>query len=265
MAPRAAAALFRPCAAVPGVTTMAVSAQGREQDGWWLLPNHSLCSGDGKLPWDLLAYTEQSDISQPSCWNCRPESSAPYIGHLQQDRNADVSDQKQPAHQRSKAPFRRVLGLLRDRRYSGSNEAISYRTASLIQGATCYLTVSYIIFPAAEGWGTLKDAHTVEVKLMPDGGTRTLTGKFILIATGGHAVKAPIEGAVRSLGLSCMDLNLIALIRCGGVIGKPGCSHGERGVWGVRRWGSSNRLCANQAAVRPTTNTVCQCLKTLPL
>lgn len=50
-----------------------------------------------------------------------------------------------------------------------------------------------------EGWGTFKDPHTVEVKLLPGGGTRTLTAKHILIATGGHAVKAPIEGAEHAI------------------------------------------------------------------
>ena len=51
--------------------------------------------------------------------------------------------------------------------------------------------------PAAEGRGSLVDAHTVKVELSA-GGTRTLTAKYILLALGGKPVKAPIPGAVRS-------------------------------------------------------------------
>ena len=40
------------------------------------------------------------------------------------------------------------------------------------------------------------DPHTVEVRL-EGGNTRRITAKHILIAAGGRAVKAPIEGAVR--------------------------------------------------------------------
>jgi pyruvate/2-oxoglutarate dehydrogenase complex dihydrolipoamide dehydrogenase (E3) component len=49
---------------------------------------------------------------------------------------------------------------------------------------------------AAEGAGKLVDAHTVEVALTA-GGTERITAKHILLAVGGRAVKAPIEGAVR--------------------------------------------------------------------
>jgi pyruvate/2-oxoglutarate dehydrogenase complex dihydrolipoamide dehydrogenase (E3) component len=51
---------------------------------------------------------------------------------------------------------------------------------------------------AAEGRGRLLDAHTVEVQL-PDGSTKQLTAKHILLATGGVATKIPIEGSVRDL------------------------------------------------------------------
>ena len=51
----------------------------------------------------------------------------------------------------------------------------------------------------AEGSGSLVDAHTVEVSL-PGGASRRVTAKHILIAAGGRAVKAPIEGAVRPPG-----------------------------------------------------------------
>lgn len=40
------------------------------------------------------------------------------------------------------------------------------------------------------------DAHTVEVDTA-DGGKRTITTKYVLIATGGKPVKAPIPGSVR--------------------------------------------------------------------
>lgn len=39
------------------------------------------------------------------------------------------------------------------------------------------------------------DPHTVEVRSL-DGSVRRLTAKHILVATGGHAVKIPIPGAV---------------------------------------------------------------------
>eukprot|EP00884_Botryococcus_braunii_P000495 jgi/Botrbrau1/10446/Bobra.0133s0053.1 len=45
-----------------------------------------------------------------------------------------------------------------------------------------------------EGRGRVVDKHTVEVDLAA-GGKRTLTAKHLLIATGGSAVKAPIEGS----------------------------------------------------------------------
>lgn len=46
------------------------------------------------------------------------------------------------------------------------------------------------------------DPHTVEVQLA-GGGVRRVTAKHILIAAGGRAVKAPIEGAVSSERLTC--------------------------------------------------------------
>ena len=52
---------------------------------------------------------------------------------------------------------------------------------------------------AAEGFGKLLDAHTVEVTLSA-GGTERITAKHILLAVGGRAVKAPIEGSVRPAG-----------------------------------------------------------------
>jgi glutathione reductase (NADPH) len=45
-----------------------------------------------------------------------------------------------------------------------------------------------------EGWGEFADPHTIEVSLA-GGGKRKITAQTILIATGGRAVKAPIEGA----------------------------------------------------------------------
>lgn len=42
------------------------------------------------------------------------------------------------------------------------------------------------------------DAHTVKVELAT-GGTKTITGKHILLAVGGKPVKAPIPGSVRAL------------------------------------------------------------------
>ena len=42
------------------------------------------------------------------------------------------------------------------------------------------------------------DAHTVKVELSA-GGTKTITGKHILLAVGGKPVKAPIPGSVRAL------------------------------------------------------------------
>ena len=55
--------------------------------------------------------------------------------------------------------------------------------------------------PAAEGRGSLVDAHTVRVELSA-GGTRTLTAKYILLALGGKPVKAPIPGAVSATTLA---------------------------------------------------------------
>ena len=49
---------------------------------------------------------------------------------------------------------------------------------------------------AAEGWGEFVDPHTVKVSLTA-GGEKTVTAQSILIATGGRAVRAPIEGSVR--------------------------------------------------------------------
>jgi hypothetical protein len=51
---------------------------------------------------------------------------------------------------------------------------------------------------AAEGKGKIVDAHTVEVAL-PSGGSRRLTAKYILVATGGVATRLDIEGAVSHL------------------------------------------------------------------
>lgn len=45
----------------------------------------------------------------------------------------------------------------------------------------------------AEGKARLIDAHTVEVAL-PDGGTRRLTTKHILLAQGGEPVRADVPG-----------------------------------------------------------------------
>lgn len=42
------------------------------------------------------------------------------------------------------------------------------------------------------------DAHTVSVAL-PDGGSRTLTAKHVLVATGGSAGKLAIEGAEHAI------------------------------------------------------------------
>ena len=53
-------------------------------------------------------------------------------------------------------------------------------------------------FGHAEGRGSLKDAHTVEVALS-SGGTRTLTADKILLAVGDKPVKAPIVGSVGPL------------------------------------------------------------------
>lgn len=51
---------------------------------------------------------------------------------------------------------------------------------------------------AAEGWGEFVDPHTVKISLSA-GGEQTVTAQTILIATGGRAVKAPIEGSVSTL------------------------------------------------------------------
>jgi hypothetical protein len=50
----------------------------------------------------------------------------------------------------------------------------------------------------AEGWGEFVDPHTVKVSLTA-GGEKTVTAHSILIATGGRAVRAPIEGSVCNL------------------------------------------------------------------
>jgi glutathione reductase (NADPH) len=49
-----------------------------------------------------------------------------------------------------------------------------------------------------EGFGSLVDAHTVEVR-KPDGSTSRITAKNILVATGGSATKLPIEGAEHAI------------------------------------------------------------------
>jgi pyruvate/2-oxoglutarate dehydrogenase complex dihydrolipoamide dehydrogenase (E3) component len=51
---------------------------------------------------------------------------------------------------------------------------------------------------SAEGWGEFVDPHTVKISLTA-GGEKSVTAQSILIATGGRAVKAPIEGSVRPL------------------------------------------------------------------
>ncbi len=48
----------------------------------------------------------------------------------------------------------------------------------------------------AEGRGVFQDPHTVLVHLSA-GGTRTISARYILVAVGGRAVKAPIDGSVR--------------------------------------------------------------------
>lgn len=50
----------------------------------------------------------------------------------------------------------------------------------------------------AEGWGEFVDPHTVKISLSA-GGEKIVTAQTILIATGGKAVKAPIEGAVSTV------------------------------------------------------------------
>lgn len=50
-----------------------------------------------------------------------------------------------------------------------------------------------------DGRASIVDGHTVRVALAA-GGDRLLTTERILIATGGHAVKARIEGSVSVLG-----------------------------------------------------------------
>lgn len=50
-----------------------------------------------------------------------------------------------------------------------------------------------------EGWGGLLDPHTIEVRLS-DGGTKRMTAKHILIATGSYTTKIPIEGAEHAIG-----------------------------------------------------------------
>jgi glutathione reductase (NADPH) len=60
---------------------------------------------------------------------------------------------------------------------------------NLLQGAG----VTYV-----EGKGSLVDAHTVEVTAA-DGTKQRLTAKNILIATGGHATRLPIEGAEHTI------------------------------------------------------------------
>ena len=75
--------------------------------------------------------------------------------------------------------------------------------------------------PRAEGRGSVVDEHTVEVELSA-GGTKTLTTKYILIATGGKPVKAPIPGSVRPLtawefmpssAASCNSLRRLGMCR----------------------------------------------------
>jgi hypothetical protein len=63
------------------------------------------------------------------------------------------------------------------------------------------------------------DAHTVEVQL-PDGSTKQLTTKNILLATGGVATKIPIEGSVRDL-VAVVLLGTCCTQRLGAVKAKP--------------------------------------------
>jgi glutathione reductase (NADPH) len=49
-----------------------------------------------------------------------------------------------------------------------------------------------------EGWGEFVDPHTVKVSLTA-GGEKTVTAQSILIATGGRAVRAPIEGSEHAI------------------------------------------------------------------
>ena len=63
---------------------------------------------------------------------------------------------------------------------------------------------------SAEGFGSFKDSHTIEVRLA-GGGRRTVTARNVLIATGGTAFKAPIDGAVRHLCCSKDDLQVKAI------------------------------------------------------
>lgn len=48
----------------------------------------------------------------------------------------------------------------------------------------------------AEGRGIIVDPHTVEVRAADGSLLRTLRARNILVATGSHAVKIPIPGAV---------------------------------------------------------------------
>jgi hypothetical protein len=59
----------------------------------------------------------------------------------------------------------------------------------------------------AEGHGSFVDSHTVDVALA-SGGSRKVTAKVILVAVGGRAVKAPIDGAVPFPCSLCAPLNL---------------------------------------------------------
>ena len=68
------------------------------------------------------------------------------------------------------------------------------------EAADVFTLATFIIcrsasMPTAEGSGRLLDAHTVEVTLSA-GGTERITARHILLAVGGRAVKAPIEGSV---------------------------------------------------------------------
>lgn len=57
--------------------------------------------------------------------------------------------------------------------------------------------ISFIYKQPAEGRGIILDPHTVEIR-GADGSVRQLRTKNILVATGGHAVKLSVPGAVSS-------------------------------------------------------------------
>ena len=81
-----------------------------------------------------------------------------------------------------------------------------------------------------EGRGSVVDEHTVTVELSA-GGTKTLTTKYILIATGGKPVKAPIPGSVRPPDR--MEFIVSSAASCN--------SLGGLGVCRQRLWGGGTR------------------------